>query len=643
MSLFPTSPRRQDASAITFWIVGGLGLLALLAYQYRLLDFVEWGDESETIVAAKMMVAGSSLYREIFNHHGPLTFLPGMIVEALGGHSIQAHRVFIALLQLVSLAGVFFSPLIRHKHASLRVTYVMLVGTIYVGFFPASFGHSYIYQVICGLMLSIALSYWLLPMLGHARPPSRAQSIVGSALIASLPFLAVTYVPVAVMLLGASLRRDNWKHVLAGTAGAVLFNLVFLISTGSIKGFLAFHIYMNSALLAQYNGGQTLLQLVGYAFSTATADLSSLLLLTLLVISLTAAASAGKGFPWRHILVALGLGSLLLRGGGFHGLSYAYAALVFPLLLAALVPPTRPIHRSMLLVLCCVLLARLVMGGPDERRQLKERRIPQTTEFAKVAEALTEPGDRILAYSFQNYQYIAANRLPASGYYFFLPWQRDYMDKPVLGIRIDPCKDIETNKPKLVMLDEWNVWDRYAWASYGGCVIDLMAKDYLRLPATPYYVRRDVGERIGLATSESRELIPSAPVKAGDHFDVPDERGADARQPLRVGIMIGTHSRRNEGTLALTTMGDNGQATSLGNQSLADVKDNAFTYFPVPEGARGDLSINIQAGGGVSVWEARGKDGVVQPCTVVEYTSGPPSFTAGCPVDIGLLTGQTSP
>lgn len=632
----------RDWTSIGARVLGVLGALAVLAYQYRLLHYIEWGDESETIVAAKMMVAGSRLYSEIFNHHGPLTFFPGMIVEAVGGHSIAAHRVFIALLQLTALAALFFSPLIRLKHSSVRVTYVMLVATIYVGFLPGSFGHSYIYQVVCGLMLSIALSIWLLPLLGNIHT-GRTATIAGSALIASLPFLAVTYIPAAVVMLLASLKRDNWRNIAIGAIAALVFNLLFLIITGSIKGFIAFHLYMNSELLAAYNGGQSLLTLVGYAFSTATADLGNLFLLATIVVSLTAAACRHKGLSWRHVLVALGLGSLLLRGGNIHGLSYIYAALAVPLLLISLIPERSPIKRGMLLVLCCVLLARLILGGPNEKQMMKDRRIPETTEFAQVAQVLTEPGDKVLAYSFQNFQYIASKRLPASGYYFYLPWQRDYLDKPILGIRIDPCKDIETNRPKLIMLDEWNVWDRYAWSTYGGCVVDIVARDYVRLPGTPYYARHDLAEKIGLASAVRQELIPSAAVKAGDRFDVPDPHISTNRTALRVGFMIGTHARRNEGVAALTSTDAEGKTSTLNSLALADVKDNAFAYFNVPAGAKGDLAIDIQQGGGVSVWEAREDNGAVHPCVTVVYEKGPPSFTAGCPVDIGILLGQSEP
>ncbi|MEN3033000.1 hypothetical protein, partial [Chromobacterium amazonense] len=94
-----------DPAATAAWVVFTISMAALVAYQLRLLNFSEFADETETIVAAKMMVAGSSLYREIFNHHGPLTFLPGMLVELAGGHSIAAHRALIAILQLVSLAA----------------------------------------------------------------------------------------------------------------------------------------------------------------------------------------------------------------------------------------------------------------------------------------------------------------------------------------------------------------------------------------------------------------------------------------------------------------------------------------------------------------------------------------------------------
>ncbi|WP_165711247.1 hypothetical protein [Stenotrophomonas maltophilia] len=640
MNLQPENTRRLDWTAWVAWGVGAASLLALVAYQYRLLNFMQYGDESETIVAAKMMVAGSSLYRDFFNHHGPLTFLPGMIVELLGGHTVAAHRVFIDLLQLAALASLFFSPLIKGKHVVVRVTYVLVVATIYVAVLPAGFGHTYIYQVMCGLMLTIALSGWLLPLLGNDGAQGGTRTITGSALIACLPFLAITYLPASAALLIASLHRDNWRKVVLGTSAAVVLNLIFLATTGSLRGYLAFHIYLNATILPLFNEGQAA-PLIQNAFFAATSDLGSLLQLALVVGSLAFAAGLKKGFPWRHVLVGLAIGSLLLRGLAFHGLSYQYAALALPLLLVARLDDRSVAMRGMLLILGTVLLARLVTGGQDERAHIAKYRIPETTEFSRLAKALTRPGDRILAYSFQNYEYIASDRLPASGYYFYFPWQQKYLEHPVLGIRIDPCEDINTVKPKIVMLHEWKVWDRVEWSSYGACISSALARDYVRLPHTIYYVRNDIAAAEGLVGGPADTFGASAQVAKGDQIEVRNEIAANDRTVRSVGALMGTYGRRNEGTAALIATLPDGSTKVLSKMPLADMQDNAYAYFGVPAGTHGKLSIQIMEGGGVSFWEAGETGDAKRACVVVEYSTGPGYRVPGCPVDFSRVGAAT--
>jgi len=637
--------RFADPATIAAWVVFTLAMAALVAYQFRLLNYTEFADETETIVAAKMMVAGSSLYREIFNHHGPLTFLPGMLVEWAGGHSIAAHRALIALLQLVSLAALLFSPLIRNRHAIVRVTYTLLVAALYAGVLPAGFGHTYSYQVLCGIMLSVAFSSWLLPQLAGSLQPGTARTLVGSALVASTPFLAITYIPAAVAFLVASTHKDNWRKVLCGTGAAMVFNIAFLAWSGSIKGYLAFHIYLNSILLPQYNKGHGLFALIGNAFHGATSDLAGILLLGLIVAALTAAAAKQPAFPWRAILIALGMGSMLIRGLDIHGLSYIYAALTMPLLLLHLIPAGLPRQRSLLLVLCCILAARLVVGGAKEDQLLVDRRIPETTEFAQLARKLTDPGDRILAYSFQNYQYVAADRLPASGYYFYLPWQRQYLDHPVLGIRIDPCMDIEKVRPKLVMLDEWKVWEKYDWASYGGCVIDAMARDYIRLPHTQYYVRKDVAAGIGVLAQADDNLSVSPPVSKGDRFAIATASAPDTphEAPRRIGLRLATYARSNPGLAVLTVPRTDGTQSIVATLALPDIEDNAYAYMDVPPDTTGPLSLEIREGGGISFWEARKPDGTTHPCIIIEYPSAAPRRTPGCPLDLKRLLTDAKP
>ena len=91
-SLFSNYREYEPLKVLTYILFFIFAILAI-RYQVLLLNYKEWGDESETIVAAKMIASGLRLYSEIFNHHGPLTFLTGLLVEKIGGDGIrQAAR-----------------------------------------------------------------------------------------------------------------------------------------------------------------------------------------------------------------------------------------------------------------------------------------------------------------------------------------------------------------------------------------------------------------------------------------------------------------------------------------------------------------------------------------------------------------------
>jgi len=115
--------------------------LLAIRYQIKLFNYIEWGDESETIVASKMIAAGYSLYSQIFNHHGPLTFPPGVVLEKLGDYGVVGHRVSIAMLQIFALLSIYFSPILNS--GLVRKLYTMAAGSVMLLYLPEIFGHTY--------------------------------------------------------------------------------------------------------------------------------------------------------------------------------------------------------------------------------------------------------------------------------------------------------------------------------------------------------------------------------------------------------------------------------------------------------------------------------------------------------------------
>ena len=245
---------RQDRP--TLW--QGLLLLvpaALVALiHWRLRGYFYFGDEGETVVAAQMMAAGDRLYSEIFNHHGPLTFLPQYLLELVGLHGMVMGRLAVAGLQWLALVALYFSPLLRDTLS--RIVAVVLAATVMVVYLPEMLGFTMQYHVLGGLMLLAVMAQFAMPTIA-GMPLARWQIAGGSFLIASLPFLAITYAPLAGLLWLATTRREILRTMLIAAIAAVLFNLAFLGLTGSFRGYWATHFYMNSAILQWYAGNPT--------------------------------------------------------------------------------------------------------------------------------------------------------------------------------------------------------------------------------------------------------------------------------------------------------------------------------------------------------------------------------------------------
>ncbi|MCW8163487.1 hypothetical protein D8B22_01220 [Verminephrobacter aporrectodeae subsp. tuberculatae] len=454
-------------------------------YQYFLLNYIEWGDESETIVTAKMMASGQSLYSEIFNHHGPLTFFPGVMLELFGDFGVRGHRVPTAILQIISLFAIYCSPIFKNNITRLASVFYAAVLTIF--FMPKFLGHMYTYQALTGLLLLIILFVYTFPSIIDRNLLTAPRVFTGSLLIVSLPFLASTYAPIAAILFLISLPRSYVKASAAGAFLGTAVNLLFLICYGSLKGFLVIHFYLNYGILPEY------LDVIPAALASMSGNTDAIgAFLVFSIIGLLALASHEKKIPWRSMLLAIGIASLLIRGIDFHGLPYYYAFIGISLL------PILKINEfthsaklvALFLILFCSAKASLLL--PGDREKFVARRVPAETEFSRLVKKYTDKDDKIIAYSFDNFQYIAADRLPASGHFFYLPWQEKYSENPKFGINIDACKEIAEYRPKIMLINKWKVWGLYSWDSYGGCIQKIVDTHYTQVPDRPFYIRKDI-------------------------------------------------------------------------------------------------------------------------------------------------------
>lgn len=615
----------------------GIFILLAIRYQIKLLHYMEWGDESETIVAAKMIAANSSLYSQVFNHHGPLTFLPGFLLEKLENFGVAGHRVPIAILQIIAICSIYFSPLL--KNGFTKYLYTAIVVTVMLLFLPKVFGHMYKYQVLAGLLLVIILAQYTLPSLISSIQLPPKNIVIGNILISSLSFLAISYIPLSIFLFFASLRKEAFVKSFVSFLAGFAANILFLILIGSVAGFLAFHVYLNLNILPSflplYNSqGVTILQLIITTFNNVTSSFGQFFLFLLLITATSFLAFFEKKIPWRSILIFLGIGSLLIREINFHALPYFYSLLAFPLVFfynRSIITRQSQLAVLLLILICTVKLSLLI---PRDQHKLKVVRIPESTEFSQFAQFFTEKNDRIIAYSFQNFQYIAADRLPASGHYFYLPWQEKYNENPKFGIRINACKEISDYRPKVMLIDKWKVWDKFSWESYGSCIQKLLDSNYVQWPDKPYYLRKDLlTENIEVpAKGAPRKMQPSPLISPSNSLPISMALSHQKQNNAlkRIGIMFGTYNRHNTGVAELRLTGPDGSQWSQ-RFSMADLVDNKYRYFDLDFKRYSTGEVVSISGSGVSTWESHDDKGGALTCINYTYVDGKRGFTPGCP------------
>ncbi|WP_034461833.1 hypothetical protein [Buttiauxella noackiae] len=639
--LYVNLPKKKDArilmlSKFALYFVFAMFCVFFIRYQYFLLGYINWGDEAETVVTVKMMASGMKLYSEIFNHHGPLTFLPGLLVEHFVSIDIRGHRILIALFQIFAFVALCRSPVLTSNLQ--RMVVFVCCAIIVLVCFPDGFGHTYQYQTLAGIMLVIILALYVLPALLNPEKLTGTNVVLGSFLLSSLPFLAITYLPVAGLLYVAALRANFSKHLVIGTLLAVVTNLFFLGYFGSFAGFLAFHIYLNAEILPEYTGLQPGWMLIITAIQALTSDFSHLFALFIILNGAFSLSKAETKFPWRTSLIIVGLCSLLIRGPGFHGMPFFYTALSFiPFIFTTVDDKVRShIYIFIGFVLICIIKLSLLLPGD----KLKLTSIPTATdksqsEFSILVKEFTKKNDRIISYSFQTQQYIVSDRLPASGYFFYLPWQAKYNENPKFGVSIDPCKQITEARPKVMLLDKWLVWGRYPWESYAGCIQKIADKNYLQVPGKPFYLRKDLFATNDYFLSNDRIKKPSPALQKGGFIPlILKDRlvhSSHTKKIVGMGVLFGTYMRTNSGMARLVLNTDDGNSVNL-DFSLSQLLDNRYKYFSLDEGVYVGGEIKSITGDGVSTWESKGTKPETLTCLKYYYSDGTIDLTPGCPI-----------
>ena len=85
--------RIKKFSKNNYYLIVGTLITGLIIWkQISIRNYLKWEDEFETIIASRMIADGGKLYQDVFNQHGPATFIIGFILEKLNLGSIENYR-----------------------------------------------------------------------------------------------------------------------------------------------------------------------------------------------------------------------------------------------------------------------------------------------------------------------------------------------------------------------------------------------------------------------------------------------------------------------------------------------------------------------------------------------------------------------
>lgn len=622
------------------------------------LTLFSFGDESEKFVIAKMLNEGSVLYKDIFSHHGPVSYMLAHLYTKIVSTS---DFTWIRLSQVILAAGaclaIAFSPVIKRPLDRMWATALFL--SVLSAFWVLNSIHMLLYQSIGGFLLLIVLAQMVLPALLEDKLHPAGLFVSGFALVMAC-FAAYSFGPATVLLTASATLgliasgarfQASAKPFLAGLLTATTAVVLWLFFFGDLLGFLVYHFYFNQEVYANFTGyslwavtKNISVSFAGpYLVHTIAVIYFAIWVFALSVITIGRPGSRYR-FWWKlcaMILLVVAIPFSNPRGGiGFHGAAFVIINIGALALIGACACQrwTKAPVVMVLLFIVAEIAAHNALSSPHGIARAHfaghvAQHKPTSSGVAGFIRSLTGEDDRILSLIFHPVLYVQADRLPSSGHFYYLPWQAAYNRVSVNGYKMDICRHIETHRPKVIWFDNWHVWDRYWIEEYEHCVPEVIRDNYRQMD-NHLYLRSDVAQQMVLEEpAAGYRLRPSPALRAGSsiRLSMIDNIVNTDAQPEQIGIRFGTHRRVNRGEAALHLETVNGD-THIIRFSLADLTDNRYRYFDLVPAQYVSGRIVSVTGGGVSSWESINEETEeAHTCMVYKLSGGQWRFTPGCP------------
>lgn len=523
-------------------VVLTLALVALMQTRLYIPSFV---DESDNFLGGFLISHGAVLYRDYFSHHMPLPYLIAACTSWLGASSIDDQRTFTAL----AVFAVYSFVLLRFR-LLLGGTFLALTIVSLAASHMVFWGNMLLAETILSSAILILFLYF------YASPPfiySVGDQVIISVVVcaAAMSTLVSAYPLLALVAVYVLRRLTDMRHGVRILLRRELFFLgilslpfavaaVLLAMSGAWSDFVDQAVTFNRVYYSQFDLSSDPLGILATALRsdyhyvrdnlTATSLLTGqgLMILAGGVASLLVARQRG-------ILLGVLLSSLLvlsrLREEPFHDQSFYMLSIVAVAVVATwavdrfraaslslwrqLAGGKRALNadtlRSVLrlmapaLALTGAMVFYVGIGAAYAAAPLFIQPSGYVFEFSAAIDAITEPTERIWVGPIDPQAYLAARRLPASRYAFYLPW---LAASPQISAGL--VSDLEASQPPVVVINfgapiiRWTgvATERYVVSEYAAGLAAYLNQHY-----TPVDINNPRWSAVYLRRDRSAELL----------------------------------------------------------------------------------------------------------------------------------------
>jgi hypothetical protein len=428
------------ATLLTLYLVA-VGLL--FASRVR-----EFADETDNLLGGLLIARGERLYVDFFSSHMPVAYYVAAVSAVLGAATLEQFRVFSDLLLILATLGVVWG--FRHR---LPMLVLGLWATITVFAHTLQWGEMLTASTCAGYGVLVAgLLCYTTPGL---RFSPRQQSVLSAAIFLAVQSELVAIYPI--VLLGLCYVAVRWREVrsllntLLIVAAPHALMLLGLWLMGELPDFLDSAYQFNQLYYARFLMNPSVLGMLHdweaqyrtYLQLSLQNPLSAQSCLVVANLFAVYVVTRSRGLPVAliyYLFVAL---THVRNEGAYYLCSYFSMALVLAWAVGAFQARSGRLQLAvagLVLVLGASFVVQVALTY-----DLSGRAARIEPDVAIVA-AITTPGERIFVVPFDQYVYLATDRMPASVFSYYLPW---HAADPRIDARLR--EDLHTARPPVII------------------------------------------------------------------------------------------------------------------------------------------------------------------------------------------------